>query len=76
MNIRPLKEIWQTFRETNPTVRIRDAAAQLGVSEAGIIGNRLRRNLHPTVAGLARHSQPIAHAGNRDGADSQRCNGA
>lgn len=37
MNTRPLKEIWQAFHTANPTVRIRDAAAKLGVSEAELV---------------------------------------
>lgn len=37
MNIRPLKEVWHTFREANPNTRIRDAATQLGVSEAELL---------------------------------------
>lgn len=37
MNTRPLKEIWREFHAANPTIRIRDAAAQLGVSEAELV---------------------------------------
>lgn len=37
MNTRPLKEIWHAFHTANPTVRIRDAAAKLGVSEAELV---------------------------------------
>ncbi len=37
MNTRSLKEVWHTFREANPKTRIRDAATQLGVSEAELL---------------------------------------
>ena len=31
------KQLWNTFRRDNPKVRIRDAAEQLGVSEAELV---------------------------------------
>ncbi len=36
-----LREAWHTFRENNPKVRIRDAARQLGTSEAGLVATGL-----------------------------------
>ncbi|MEM7207444.1 MAG: ChuX/HutX family heme-like substrate-binding protein [Pseudomonadota bacterium] len=35
-----LAEVWQSFRDDNPKVRIRDAAQALGVSEAELIATR------------------------------------
>ncbi|MEM8486480.1 MAG: ChuX/HutX family heme-like substrate-binding protein [Bacteroidota bacterium] len=37
MNTLELKTAWQQFKEENPRVRIRDAAKQLGVSEAQLL---------------------------------------
>ncbi|GAB4001140.1 hemin-degrading factor [Spirosoma daeguense] len=36
-----LKERWATFKEENPKTRIRDAAKQLGVSEADLLATQL-----------------------------------
>ncbi len=40
-----LKEIWKNFRAENPQVRIRDAAAQIGTSEAELLDTETGENV-------------------------------
>ena len=40
-----LKFVWQTFHSVNPKIRIRDAAAQLGVSEAELVATSCGENV-------------------------------
>lgn len=40
-----LKEIWKNFRAENPKVRIRDAAAQIGVSEMELLDTEAGENV-------------------------------
>ena len=40
-----LKEQWKEFKEQNPKVRIREAAAQLGVSEAELLATEIGENV-------------------------------
>lgn len=40
-----LKFVWRTFHSVNPKIRIRDAAAQLGVSEAELVATSCGENV-------------------------------
>lgn len=40
-----LKEVWENFKIENPKVRIRDAAKQIGVSEAELLATEISENV-------------------------------
>ncbi len=50
-----LKETWRAHRESNPQVRIRDAAATIGVSEAELLATRCGEN----VTRIAKPEDPL-----------------
>ena len=49
----PLADRWHAFRQAHPQSRIRDAAAQLGVSEAGLLATRNTGTPDAPVVALA-----------------------
>ncbi|ODS83120.1 MAG: heme ABC transporter [Cytophagaceae bacterium SCN 52-12] len=63
-NIADLKSRWEEFKTSNPKVRIRDAARELGVTEAGLvatgIGSGVTR-LRPEFEAILKEVESLGH---------------